>query len=111
MTSPQELRIGNYITDGNDVKKVTTGMLSNWDVLNRSPYDGYKAIPLNEYWIGRLGWDNFEDGWWKMGDFTWNIYDEIIRFKGDGYQFVNHVHTLQNLYYALKNEELILNTQ
>ena len=70
----------------------------------------FEPIPLTEEWLVKLGFEKLE-GWddmyyFKIGDF------QIYEYNVSGYEFddfeIKHVHQLQNLYFALTNEELIL---
>lgn len=110
----QELRIGNRIMDGGIVKTVTTGMLSNWETLDKHPYDGYKPIPLDEQWLERFGLTKpYNDRYGVKRTFPYKMLDGVIKQRNGVYFFKHgtlevelpYVHTLQNLYYALKNEE------
>lgn len=98
----------------------------------------YKGIPITEQWLLKLGFTEaiYTDGErylqldktdYKRGPYDYNIYNwQCYRFreyKGDWYfevhetnrdhkpaiqMIVKYVHTLQNLFYALRNEELII---
>lgn len=122
-----ELRIGNLVKDEYDkrVKPIETGMLSNWDVLERD-YGGYKPIPLTEEWLGRLGFirQGSRNMWVKdklcidlkelpniRGEFIEGWYiglKDLGNVLFHSFMKIKHVHQLQNLYFALKNEELTL---
>jgi hypothetical protein len=111
-----ELRIGNYFTDGANILIVKS--------ISDYPSDGFKLnggtfyedlclpIPLTEEWLIKFGfeYDKF------CG--IWNFKFFSITTKGSGYvnsinggeydngiEF-NYVHQLQNLYFALTGEEL-----
>jgi hypothetical protein len=63
------------------------------------------GIPLTPEILVKAGFENFEDGWYSLFDFTWNIYDKVLRWMG--VQIKCHdLHQLQNLYFALTGEEL-----
>lgn len=105
-----ELRIGNLIRrkSNYEVLRATTGILSNWDILN-TKHPGYEGIPLTEEWLEKFGF-KYAKGWnmWqgeievykhKDGSFSW--YNE-----GDVSVPLVYVHQLQNLVFALTGKEL-----
>jgi len=115
----QELRIGNLVMDNAKVKIVTSGMISNWDIIKRD-YGGYKPIPLTEEWLVRFGFILEDLSYMK------NIKArmKLVFFDGIISQFsimqdnkeisfasnqIKEIHQLQNLYFALTGEELTLN--
>lgn len=109
-----ELRIGNLIYGGGQIRKVTE--IKN-DGCITEPIDDYKPdfskginpIPLTEEWLVRFGFDQLESG-------TYICPNQIVLRKDiKGYLYeifkgketlVKHVHQLQNLYFALTGEEL-----
>ena len=109
----KELRIGNlfrfistnYIEYVSDIK--TNGLKT--PVINNVSIKDTEPIPLTEEWLVKFGFvkDKLEVGLYHFNDleiflpnyFTWKT------------QFINnikHVHQLQNLYFALTNEELTI---
>jgi hypothetical protein len=117
----EELRIGNLVMDNAKVKIVTSGMISNWDIIKKD-YGGYKPIPLTEEWLLRFGFGMMNKSYFSIPSRTRTnnspyslIYTKDL--NGDWYILINesvrfyleHVHTLQNLYFALTQEELTLN--
>ena len=128
-----ELRIGNLIH--NPIQKidlrVTVDLLSriNYDYFNTqmNPKDKFQPIPLTEEWLLKFGFIKGDYNWFrlyfnseKLDDsdcFTYNINSKMLCLESfyDGkkkgsVQLLSfsekHVHTLQNLYFALTNEEL-----
>jgi hypothetical protein len=125
-----ELRIGNLVLDrggkiltidrfyGNKIECDVKGMPDK-DPLTSTPIyyhplteeiEYLQPIPLTEEWLLKFGFekhitiDTYPTFAKQM--FNWN--DSILYVIG--YGFINHikyVHQLQNLYYALTNEELI----
>lgn len=74
---------------------------------------GYiEPIPLTEEWLVKFGFKQDMDGW-KLKDESY-IYDEGFLHTdiGDAYRVsivpIKYVHQLQNLYFALTGEELIV---
>ena len=116
MIKANELRLGNTINyrsefTGEVRQRVVDIMVlkqlqSKHDIMRK----GYEPIPLTEEWLIRFGFDN-------LGSYGWGIGYFHIRFRNI-HQFyflienriirVKYVHQLQNLYYALTNEELKL---
>lgn len=121
----KELRIGNYVYFQDALLKFD--FESGWN------FDYIKPIPLTEQWLLKFGfkaWDNKKTiytierdideynntcfrFWFKQDELifdyiqnethpTESVFDDknIIRLK------IQHVHQLQNLYFALTNEEL-----
>ena len=119
-----ELRIGNYI---NNVKGKPFEILHGEDIdrVDKNSI-AYTAIPLTEEWLVKFGFDKNkynEEGYYKAHKI------DVYKFK-KGYFFIylidnkfgiglhdvwdgiditiNHVHQLQNLYYALTQKELTI---
>jgi hypothetical protein len=126
-----ELRIGNLVmfagNSGIEYRKIKCIKLNEFGFL--SDYDGVnfeicKPIPLTEEWLLRFGFeksDKLRDAFKKQYyyNFTKNIdnkFIETISFELTEYnnlypyffEHIQHVHELQNLYFALTNEELTL---
>ena len=102
-----ELRIGNYFEDidGNHCQ-VT---LLTFRQLHGSPtaINLIKPIPLTEEWLLKFGFIKSVVFYMK-GAMNIEFIDNGCLFGLDGeYEvFIQHVHQLQNLYFALTNEEL-----
>lgn len=112
----KELRVGNLVADGSKITEVTTGMLSNWEVLNRD-FGGYQPIELTEDWLIRFGFEknkiplNTPGKTLNIlavvnGDYFINLDDVLGSFYD--LNCIKYAHQLQNLYFALTNEELKL---
>lgn len=118
-----EFRIGNLLNyHGQEVRVMSIyrnsaefGYFEDSIGFQRYTNDDFpKPIELNEEWlVNKFGWECFEDGWYglhKFGlgyEFTWNIYDGLLRWKGSAID-CRFVHSLQNCYYAIKKQELVL---
>jgi hypothetical protein len=124
-----ELRIGNYVTDNyNNIVEIESiwgklmvsfNTLSDKTLSTRFPTKHLNPIPLTEEWLIKFGFNK------KTGIFSKNINEQVIAIGLDGsYGLYNdeidwregssfcgdnriiYVHQLQNLYFALTNEEL-----
>jgi len=113
-----ELRIGNYLqidslTDGS--KTIVDIDLFHLNEIGSIKYQ-YKPIPLTEEWLIKFGF--FEK--YKSCCNRWNILSFTLLDNEDRngdlqgvfiYDYkleVSYVHQLQNLYFALTNEELTI---
>jgi hypothetical protein len=115
-----ELRIGNYIGDKDDIAIVESidkdGCMVQFINDEKNGFrisQPIKPIPLTEEWLLRMGFDKFAEHTPSFG------HDDIYR-KGyidiharyNQYHFhgilINFVHELQNLYFALTKQELTM---
>jgi len=106
----QELKIGNYYDHNGEIRKVTPSTIE--EVWN-SERNWCKPIPLTEEWLLNFGFKKVVNNWYNIHakDNTFNVY----LFENSGYRVeivsqsigvFNHVHELQNLYFALTKTEL-----
>jgi hypothetical protein len=119
----EELRIGNLLRDKVTKTELRVIKLTDQDivtyVIDRSMFplqDGWGAepIPLTEEWKLKFGfekteWDNFNSYRLIIGnnDYTIVLYSDGNCEVGDIITCkIEYVHQLQNLYFALKGEEL-----
>jgi hypothetical protein len=108
-----ELRIGNYVKS-NDVNMapyfiVTASFLKQ----NENEMSWFiDPIKLTEEWLLKLGFKyNDNIGLYQNGGFDVDIEDDVychfyMNDYGDWYKYIEYVHQLQNLYFALTGEEL-----
>ena len=122
-----ELRIGNYLalpTRGEDVVIVEEIFANDFVVCdvtsNEWPIADYAPIPITEEWLLKLGFKEHDElaGYGiecgRMGIVIGNAQDDDFMFLfrediGLNYEalvFIDYVHHLQNLYFALTGEEL-----
>ena len=111
----KELRIGNYVNfkfhkDCGGVKGIEV-FVSDLEIIlhNGMKSKYYTPIPLTEEWLVKFG---FEE---NSTSFTNSIaYPCIVKLKNQSNCIfynslqIKHVHQLQNLYFALTNEELTI---
>lgn len=128
----KDLRIGNvlhYTTAENDVLETTI----DWQDLKWISEDpkgfnlAHYPIPLSEDWLLELGFesddndffffeiDEFRELHYVLQENKWGIYERTLEDvdNGDLGSFVSlnskqYAHQLQNLYFALTNEELTI---
>lgn len=122
----QDLRIGNWVYN-NDNVKVTSKQI---DLFDEGIYN-LRAIPLTEEWLLKFGFhkDNYglyfkvkNNAPFKSGceiefcaknividdKFVWEICKDFkLTERPIHYANIEHVHQLQNLFYALTNKELV----
>ena len=101
-----ELRIGNYVIEKGKIKPMYS--ISNH---NAKDYSRIKPIPLTEEWFVKFGFESDGIEWWN-GILSIGICKEGLRYLPTEQINVRvgivlqYVHQLQNLYFALTNEEL-----
>lgn len=109
----RDLRIGNYYNQFGNIHQANGGVISE---LEKAPEGQLwcKPIPLTEKWLLKMGFES------EIGAdclfLKIEMSDVKIRFDKFGIRigfahyyrtpYVKYVHQLQNLYYALTNEEL-----
>jgi hypothetical protein len=125
-----ELRIGNLVYfkhcdyEYNIPRKINYTLKPNLVGLekvsvNRIEYNNIEPIPLTEEWLLKFGFDKVLNQYKKITDVskdTSNNIPFIILFLDNQFQYddlrfrtnLEHVHQLQNLYFALTAEELTI---
>jgi hypothetical protein len=103
----EELRIGNYYNKNGEIEQITPNdIIEVWE----SERIWCKPIPLTEEWLLKFGFKKVE-GWDDMFYFEIGNF-QVYEYNVSGFEFndfdIKHVHQLQNLYYALTNEELTI---
>lgn len=108
-----ELRIGNYyLSFGVDLKQVET-LHKDKILIDFTP------IPLTEEWLLKFGFELINESpinykvyelkfisFNVVKDFKQNLYE--VEVYSVTYPIIKYVHQLQNLYFALTNEELTI---
>lgn len=115
-----EFRIGNLINrpDLGDGHLRTESILAIYErVKTTGPvptildFKDIEPVPITKEWMTRLGFAPVREGKWEHGTMPLEIYwNERMRFYyGNAVGIsLDYVHQLQNLYFALTGEELIL---
>jgi hypothetical protein len=98
-----ELRIGNWISNG--AMPITAG----FDQIRYAEI--FQPIPLTPEWLERFGFEKFrliKDG--IVFDNSWLRINEsmVAYWRGGFIGKIQHVNSLQNLYFALTGSELTL---
>lgn len=106
----RELRIGNYVSINNVFFPLTEKRFAR--VLNKDTQ--VEPIPITEEWLEKLG---FENGSIEINNENHLICETLMddddfhwqyNFNNEGLVFIEYIHQLQNLYFALTGEELEL---
>ena len=134
MIQTNELRIGNYYNQFGNIHQVNGHIISE---LEKAPQGQLwcKAIPLTEEWLLKFGFEKSQEEWYTIKYFTdcnlateqmaisYNlssnrcaVFDaieetdivNILSYPIYTSKKVLYVHTLQNVFFALTGEELIL---
>ena len=115
MIKANEFRIGNlFILPNGDIGKISYHEIRLMVVAIEKP--DYQPIPLTEEWLLKFGfeWSIQHQAHYLNGfDFVIDIctdYSRVIKYKrgGEVMTRIQHVHQLQNLYFALTGEELTI---
>lgn len=124
MIKATELRIGNYITYQGEQITVEGVSVSGYLYHSKGQFDGsigsayvpFKPIPLTEEWLVKFGFEKTRDYNLSTKPKMYKIFKLSLRLMANEYTFcyensfrkIEYVHQLQNLYFALTGEELIL---
>ena len=113
-----ELRLLNWVFDTMDKKEIQMDFedfACCENFLKSNHPIPYKPIPLTEEWLLKFGFEhlgngNFSGGFKNMFKISSHQFGIDFYYGGiDPYYIKPHyVHNLQNLYFALTNEELTL---
>ena len=120
MITVQELRIGNIVIDPQHYGGETQIEIDciNYTSETKQWYHSLKPIPLTEEWLLKLGFEKQENGWKKLcicNDWTYLYWERLaglelsVNKHSVMLPHINHIHQLQNLYFALTGQELTIN--
>ena len=113
MIDAKELRIGNYISFGNNIHSVNIiKQFENTNAINELNQDMIKPIPLTEEWLIKTGSERIDEEtynydrftlWWKKAYSYWYIVDKDELTYLTKIEFV---HEWQNFVFIMNGEEL-----
>lgn len=119
-----ELRRGNYVSRkdiGNGSERIEivleiykTKLLTSGAVSVIVNQNEIEPIPLTEEWLLKLGFENLNYGWYlnKIKLFDYSYKKGSINLKINSFDVpstqIKYVHQLQNLHFALTEEELTI---
>jgi len=113
-----ELRIGNYIQFRHTETPVKITLGDFVREYKNEHLEDYEPIPLTEEWLVKFGFesDSYQDmyvlGWLKINcDKTKGKLELWIENITGKVVYIEHVHQLQNLYFALTGEGLNQNKE
>ena len=125
-----ELRIGNWVMSANykkikrEIKDYSVEVIRAGDIHHLETFPNSKSIkptPLTEEWLLKFGFEKI-----KMESILYSKYSkgdlggieiDLRKSEIEGWQItycnyvIQHVHQLQNLYFALTGEELTIDEQ
>jgi hypothetical protein len=114
MIESNELRLGNYVIDGDEVVILNDNYTLFKALINVDRGIGIKPIPLTEEWFIKLGFQLFGnddplDRYWTTNILKGSIEELSLKYTLSGIK-IKYVHQLQNLYFALTGVELELSS-
>ena len=107
-----ELRVGNWVIgiEENDYYQCTSATIT---MIERGDGGHIRPVPITPTWLRLLRFENCINGWWSKDEMlNVKLTDEWteIYLRGSNTNLANfqidHVHELQNLYYALFGKEI-----
>jgi hypothetical protein len=105
-----ELRIGNFVKGKETNVYWTVEAIDSNSIFSHVKWrslDAFEPIPLTEEWLLKFGFEKVAEN-----DFILGKYSLYYLLYYDGYRVSEitpkYVHQLQNLYFALTGEELII---
>ena len=121
----KELRIGNLVDLYGQVETIYAIRNSGVDfyrgktkksvIMQSYVWEAIKPIQLTEEWLNKLGLKKIEEYCYELDNIHINTKRELIwiftKCKRElEFNIPDYIHELQNLYFALTNEELTLKT-
>lgn len=116
-----ELRIGNLLSFSGEPVAINAGFIYDCDYWNRNPerqdavlFENVEPIPLTAEWLERLGFQTSGGTYYEkdgIGLITGYAVDGTFvcgNSFGSRHTHFYDVHQLQNLYFALTGEELMI---
>jgi hypothetical protein len=115
-----DLRINNYILDKKSNEHKIVKGISSWGEMAMVGFENemnlpfkleLSGIPLTEEWLINFGFELLRQQGGTQGVFSNGVIELTLSNSGNiyyGIKILPYVHVLQNLYYALKDEELTI---
>jgi hypothetical protein len=114
-----ELRIGSWYDYNGKPKQVTPNTIEEVWIAEKT---WCKPIPITEEWLLKFGFEKKEgcinNIYFILAgkiliqyDLVYNIVDFVKRVNFNVFISIKYVHQLQNLYFALTGEELIIKSE
>ncbi len=106
-----EPRIGNMVYNDRLKHVEFVGLIQTDGVINVHPSEHYSGVPLTEKRLLELGINRSTShlNRFELNDFLVDIYDDKFWFYYNNQHSIlelKYVHQVQNLYFALKQEDL-----
>lgn len=114
MIKANEVRIGNLVNKCHVDYGWATTKIEIYDIENMLETDGlssYEPIPLTEEWLVKFRFEDLIKGTYICK------HQVVLKKESDGYSYekfshqkiiIKSVHQIQNLYFALTGEELVI---
>ena len=113
----EELRLGNWVLkDGEEIELANTAFVN---AFHYEEWDKFKPIPLTEEWLIKLGFEVHKTAhtgrmvyWSRCVTIEYlksgSVWIRILGIKRKDWNICMYVHQLQNLYFALTQNELTI---
>ena len=103
-----EIRLGNNVYD--TLGKVKQIDLEAITYISKEPLNQVQPITLTDKWLLKFGFEKYFVNWYRVNNFyIRKIGDEFETEIGEClYKTIDYVHQLQNIYFAVTNEELTM---
>ena len=103
-----ELRIGNWVYFNGNLENIDLDSFHG--IATYDCFDSYKPIPLTEEWLEKFGFEEHGNYFEKSIFRVFTTFRGFYLFIGESYEYgtIDYVHQLQNIYFALKDEELTI---
>ena len=101
----RELRTTNLVYNLYNQVEMVRSIVDDYSVL------GLYAIPLTEEWLMKLGFENWDKNKWIDSNSVLTISkngDNFLCLFNQRHIDIFHVHQLQNLYFGITGEDLIV---
>lgn len=121
----RELRIGNWVKGNRPFKVLPKDILVSYNHEKQQGESRYLPIPLTEEILLKCGFELGSNGWYSLESwlFDFNCLDISINQEFAAIEYgsrydthacnltgnIRYLHQIQNLYFALTNEELEIN--